>query len=179
MSISTKTGDNQETSTGSGQRVSKASGRVLVIGTADELAALIGVAKSMTRDTELKQHLHRIQNLLFIFIAEIADPARLKVKRFISLSDLKYLEELGAVIEPQLPKITQFIVYGEEVVSAYLDYARAVARRLERETVARAEEILPTEIILKVLNRLSDTLYLLARQQDQRNHTPLTYVSYA
>lgn len=158
--------------------MSKASARVRVIGTADELAALLGVAKSSSDDQELKAHIHRIQNLLFIFLAEIADPARLKVKRFVSETDLQFLELLGSSIEPTLPKITQFIVYGEERTSAYLDYARAVARRLERETVAASLEINPSAITLKVLNRLSDTLYLLARHNDHKKQTPLVWVSY-
>jgi cob(I)alamin adenosyltransferase len=178
MSVSTKSGDNKQTSTGSGRRVSKASPRIYIMGTADELCSIIGVAKAHTRDTELITNLERIQNLLMIFIAELADPAALKLMRKIQQKDLDFLEALGTQIEAKLPPINQFIIYGEDITSAHLDHARAVARRLERDAVGAPSDVEFSPVTLQILNRLSDTLYLLARNNSVQQKKPLVWVSY-
>ena len=56
----------------------------------------------------------------------------------------------------------EFVVPGQEPVSAFLDLARTVTRRAERSTVAIAAELDDTETV-RYLNRLSDLLFVLAR----------------
>lgn len=178
MSISTKTGDYTETSSGSGTRISKASPRLQLMGTTDELCAILGIAKSEGTDAGIKKNLHHIQNMLFVLIAELADPLKKKLKRQISPDDLSYLETLGTAIEKQLPRIDHFIVYGEDKVSAHLDFARAVARRLEREVIGARHVVEISGHVLKFLNRLSDTLYLLARLNDLKKNKKYREVRY-
>jgi len=50
--------------------------------------------------------------------------------------------------------------------SAALDIARTIARRAERRVVAlsRTDEISP--VLLRTLNRLSDFIYMLAREEE-------------
>jgi ATP:cob(I)alamin adenosyltransferase len=59
-----------------------------------------------------------------------------------------------------------FVVPGMTQGSAALDIARTIARRAERRVVAlsRTDEISP--VLLRTLNRLSDFIYMLAREEE-------------
>jgi cob(I)alamin adenosyltransferase len=66
-----------------------------------------------------------------------------------------------------LPSV--FIVPGSDPVSAGIDHARAVVRRAERHAVAAAEsgsEV--SSVVVCYLNRLSDLLFVLARDAATR-----------
>lgn len=55
----------------------------------------------------------------------------------------------------------QFIYPGGNEVAAWLDVARTVSRRLEREVVKYAKNNQVSPMILKYVNRLSDYLFVL------------------
>ena len=61
----------------------------------------------------------------------------------------------------------EFIVPGESRGSAFLDYARTVIRRAERQTVAmeRAGMLADGEVV-RYLNRLADLVFVLARYEE-------------
>ena len=61
----------------------------------------------------------------------------------------------------------EFIVPGESRGSAFLDYARTVIRRAERQTVAmdRAGMLTDGEVV-RYLNRLADLIFVLARYEE-------------
>ncbi|HEV3399569.1 MAG TPA: ATP:cob(I)alamin adenosyltransferase, partial [Actinomycetes bacterium] len=65
----------------------------------------------------------------------------------------------------------QFIVPGESRGSAFLDYARTVIRRAERQTVAMARAGMLADgaeenQIVRYLNRLADLIFVLARYEE-------------
>jgi cob(I)alamin adenosyltransferase len=65
----------------------------------------------------------------------------------------------------------QFIVPGESRGSAFLDYARTVIRRAERQTVAMERDGLLADgagenHVLRYLNRLADLVFVLARYEE-------------
>ncbi|MBI4558641.1 MAG: ATP:cob(I)alamin adenosyltransferase [Candidatus Hydrogenedentes bacterium] len=63
------------------------------------------------------------------------------------------------------------------MVSAHADVACTVARRLER-SVVRLKELMPTfeaTHVLVFLNRLSDYLFILARDLEQGRYSTLDY----
>ena len=63
----------------------------------------------------------------------------------------------------------EFIVPGESRGSAFLDYARTVIRRAERQTVAmdRAGMLADGENqVVRYLNRLADLVFVLARYEE-------------
>ncbi len=145
--IYTKTGDKGETGTMVGRMV-KSDQLAAAIGSIDELNSWIGLCRSQPHfDKELKQ----IQNNLFIIGSILAGS---KAQGFKG-SEVTKLERLIDKLEAKLPKINNFVY-----PIGYLQVARSVARRAEREVVALE---IKTNNILKYLNRLSDALFVLAR----------------
>ncbi len=164
MSIYTKRGDGGQTDLIGGARVSKADVRVACCGDVDELCAALGLAKSLTDRPDLRETIEGIQKDLFPLAAELAggDPARgLTCAHTAALEQL--IDRTGA------GEWRGFTLPGADPVSAALHLARAVARRLERELAARVEAGRPVrEEIKSYVNRLSDALYALARQAEEK-----------
>lgn len=168
MRIYTRTGDKGETTLIGGYRVSKASSRIRAYGSVDELSCVLGIVISQLDEGEIKDWLLAIQNELHIVCADLANPDPAQVGPKIAASHVVGLEHLCDRIDAGLPKLKQFILPGGAFAASLLHFARAVARRAERETVALAaeEEINPEAI--RYLNRLSDLLFLLARLINHR-----------
>ena len=86
---------------------------------------------------------------------------------------IKKMEERIGEIEKSLPPIKTFFIPGANKESAWLDYARTVARRCERRVVA----LVPKDpaLTLKYLNRLSDALFVMARYENHQKGLPDIY----
>ena len=67
-----------------------------------------------------------------------------------------------------LPPLQAFLLPGGVPAAAFLHLARTVCRRAERATVslARREKVDP--LVVAYLNRLSDLLFVLAREANHR-----------
>ncbi len=174
MKIYTKTGDTGETSLYGGERVPKNDLRLEVYGTLDELNACLGLALTKEGAKEYQSIILDIQNDLFAVGSELASlgkptPANLKL-----LSDdaLIKLEQMMDELTKTLPPLTNFILPGGTALAAYLHLARTVCRRAERVCVKlnQVQKIRP--LIMCYLNRLSDFLFLLARQINHQTVTP-------
>jgi len=74
-----------------------------------------------------------------------------------------------------MPKLKNFILPGGRTGSL-LHYARTVARRAERRTVALAEKEKVMEDILVYINRLSDLLFTFARYINHKEKTNRDYL---
>ena len=101
------------------------------------------------------------QQNLFIVGSEVAG-----AEKVITEAKVKKVETIIASIEKELPEIKTFRIAGGTSLSAHLDYARAVARRLERKVIVACEEdkeVKVGEHARQFLNRLSSLLYALAR----------------
>jgi cob(I)alamin adenosyltransferase len=169
MVIYTKRGDMGETSTfdvNSAQRarVSKDSLKVEALGSIDELKSFLGVVKSFSEDRSLQAILDEIQRNL-LTIGSITAGSKLK---FLG-SKTKELEKIIDELEGKLPVLKNFIVPGGTNKSGLLQYARSLSRRVERRVVAlsKVEKVRPQ--VLTYLNRLSDTLFMLARDANYKN----------
>jgi len=89
---------------------------------------------------------------------------------------LQQLENLSSDIEKELELPRKFVLYGQTETSAYLDIARAVIRRAERRLVELNQvEELDNKTILAYMNRMSDTLFLLARFEELKNNVPFLF----
>ncbi len=168
MSIATKTGDDGNTGLFGGRRVAKDDVRIEAYGTVDELNALLGVVRAQGLPQALDAMLARIQCELFDLGAELATPREdnphaHKVPPF-PLSAVDGLDLDLRTLEDRVPPLTAFILPGGHQVAASLQLARTVCRRAERRTVtlARVERVSGTG--LKYLNRLSDLLFMMARE---------------
>jgi len=172
--IFTKTGDNGRTSLLSGERVDKADCRLEAYGSVDELNSILGalIAALSQNHTALINELHVIQTDLFDLSAWLAaTPGSQVLERLRTFSDdrVVYLEEHIDPMWAQLPRLNRFIQPGGHAAAAWAHVARAVARRVERQTVrlmATGEYAALSAVdhtILRYLNRLSDYLFVLAR----------------
>ncbi|AOT71340.1 cob(I)yrinic acid a,c-diamide adenosyltransferase [Geosporobacter ferrireducens] len=165
--IYTKAGDSGETGLLGGSRILKDDIKVSCYGTIDEANSMIGVAYSITCHQEIKEILRGIQKKLFILGAELAsDPkGRNSLREKVSKEDIQQLESIiDKYIEINGP-LNEFLIPGETTGSSLLHVARTIVRRAERQTVSlnRTEPV--REEVLKYMNRLSDTLFMLAREE--------------
>ena len=173
MSIVTKTGDQGSTALMYGHRVSKCSPRVEACGTVDELNAALGLARATAPDQAARDRLARIQKDLITLMGELAtlpeDQARYHKDGFPQLASAATarLEKEVKQIEGRQPGRRGWATPGAGLHAAALDMARTVCRRAERRVCALKEagELQNPESIV-FLNRLSDLLWLLAREAE-------------
>ena len=168
--VYTRTGDKGGTGLFGGTRVEKQSPRVEAYGTLDEANSTIGLAKTRVADPEFRTHLHDIQQRLFTVAAELAsdDAGAAQLDNLVGNIDVEALERLIDRCLAETGPQRQFVVPGRDEVSAGLHIARTLVRRAERR-VLTARESSPVRIeVIMYLNRLSDTLYALARVFEER-----------
>lgn len=168
MDIYTKNGDKGKTSLYDGKRLFKDDIRVESYGTTDELISFIGLAKHYVEDETIYMILEDIQNKLFTITTNLATLDKEKIKFNIKDSDIKKLEETVDIYMGRLNTPSGFIVPGSNKKSAYIHVARTICRRVERRiiTLSKGEEVDP--LIIKYINRLSDTLYAVGRYLEEK-----------
>lgn len=170
MRIYTGTGDDGSTGRWLGGRVAKTDAVVLACGDVDELVALLGVARAAGTDPELASVLLRLQRELFVLGADLSvnPDHRDRLEPGTSLLTEENVAGLEQLIDDRVaahPLRPVFIVPGATLLSAHLDHARTVARRAERATLAARDAGAPvSDAVARYLNRLSDLLFVLARQ---------------
>lgn len=164
--IYTKGGDKGETSLLGGTRVAKSHERVEAYGNLDELNSFLGLIRDQDINPHYKAILIRIQENLFVAEALIArDPEKqTRVLPMLSDDEIKLLENEIDTMNSELPELTNFIIPGGHPVVSQCHIARTVCRRAERSLI-RLNQISPLEdIIIRLINRLSDYLFVLARK---------------
>lgn len=169
--IYTKTGDKGTTSLIGGTKVSKSHIRIESYGTVDELNSWIGVVRDHIAHTGLKEELKEIQDRLFTIGSSLAcDPereTRLKIPD-LHQADIASLEKAMDRMTEALPEMKAFVLPGGHPAVSFAHVARCVCRRAERICVALQDEGMEIEaLVLQYLNRLSDYLFVLARQVGQ------------
>jgi len=161
LSVSTKSGDGGQSGLITGERLPKNHPVFGVVGTLDELNSWLGlvVTRLQTEFEEYGNQIESIQETLFYVGAECAGSKVVKLQQ----DDLKKLETWSTDIQAQMAGNwhAQFVLPGGTELGAYLDLARSVCRRCEREVVGLSQQKQIRELILQYLNRLSDYLYVL------------------
>ncbi|WP_462410564.1 cob(I)yrinic acid a,c-diamide adenosyltransferase [Neobacillus sp. Marseille-QA0830] len=167
MSIYTKQGDRGETGLLGGSRIAKDSKKVSCYGTLDEANASLGVAYSLIEKDELKTIIKEIQKQLFVVGAELAsdDKGADLLKNKVGQKEIARFEQIIDSYEEKLGKIHEFIIPGETTASAALHLSRSIIRRAERLIVELSKETAVRYEIIQYVNRLSDTLFMLARAE--------------
>jgi cob(I)alamin adenosyltransferase len=166
-------GDRGATSLADGTRVSKSTARVAALGAVDELNAALGVVRTATMPESLRDLLASLQRDLLALGANLARPltsaagASAEKARW-SEERVKCLDRLLAAGEARLAELRSFILPGGSPSAAALQWARTVCRRAERAVVALETEEALDPTALSYLNRLSDLLFALAREENQR-----------
>lgn len=177
-SIATRTGDDGSTSLLYGQRVSKSHPQIEAIGAFDELNVAVGAIKPLLgrekRDLAIGELLLAVQQALVSLMGELAcaegDATRYAESKFAKLSseDVARLDDSIAALEARGLKFDGWATPGANARSAAFDLARVTARRAERRLVSlssNGRNFRP--LLFQFTNRLSDALWLLAREAEQ------------
>ena len=173
MSIVTKTGDEGETSLMYGRRLPKNNPRSEAYGSVDELTSALGLARASCEDKFVTEQILAVQKDLINVMGELStlpEDRQRYAKDGFQIIDAKMVDRVGAVIvdlekdKSLFPK--DWVIPGENAVSAALDLARAICRRAERHVSALND---PNPEILRYLNRLSDFCWILARLIEARH----------
>jgi cob(I)alamin adenosyltransferase len=167
--VYTRAGDDGTTGLLYGGRVPKDSALPRAYGAVDEAQAVLGLVRAESgKGSELDDALVHIMRDLWVLMAELATlpENRQKLvddKTRVTASMVEKLEHLIDSLDEHFEPPTDFVVPGQNKVSALLDVGRTVARRAERHSLAAAP---PPSQACPYLNRLSDLLWTLARWQE-------------
>lgn len=168
--IYTRTGDDGTTGLAGGSRVSKSDLIFVVMGDVDELNAHIGMilaqingltAEKVEAFTTISISLSTVQHLLFNVGGELAMPEYIGI----SEAHISWLESEIDAFNEELPALKDFILPAGSTLVSQIHIARTVCRRAERQAVnlqLNNKEAISANA-LKLLNRLSDWLFVLSR----------------
>ena len=152
--VTTRRGDQGETSLADGTAVAKSDPRMHTIGAVDELNSFVGLlVTTLDNDHQLRSLTVRLQQELFDLGAHLATSGATP------MPGLEWLEEAVTELNGQLPPLTEFVIPGGTHGAALAHVCRTVCRRAERHcwSVTDAAEV------GRYLNRLSDLLFVMAR----------------
>jgi cob(I)alamin adenosyltransferase len=162
--IYTRGGDRGETSLGDGSRTSKLDPRIRAYGVVDELNSQLGVVLAGDLPVELRPPLERLQNRLFDVGADLSVPWNGPDDRLRTTQEMvDVLESLCDEHNADLPELRSFVLPGGTETAAHLHVARTVARRAE--LAALEADVNPLARVY--LNRVSDLLFILAREANR------------
>ena len=169
VKLYTGKGDDGTTGLLYGGRVRKDSPGIEANGAVDEAQASIGLARAeVARDSEVDVLLVRVERDLWVLMAELATLPENRHKLVpgtsrVSPEMLQSLEETVDGLGERFHLPAEFVIPGQDRLSALLDVARTVVRRAERLTLG---VVPPDSFAVPYLNRLSTLLWVMARWQE-------------
>jgi cob(I)alamin adenosyltransferase len=159
--VSTGRGDDGTTTLLGSGRMGKDDPRIAALGDIDEASSFLGLARAEA-EGNVKSLLLEVQRLLYRIMGDLAMP---KEENVVGEGDLTFLDSTLEEwrTKTEIPK--EFVVPGESRLGALLDVARSVVRRAERSLVAAGYGG-EHPYALRATNRLSDVLFIVARNAD-------------
>lgn len=183
--VTSKRGDTGETTTLGGDDVAKSHPVIECTGCVDELRAHIALARHMVLrqrpdDAESAEFLLWLMHCCFSIGSQCSDPRNVHPeyrKVDLNAAHVERLEAFQQMIEDDVKLPKQFIVSASNELAAHVDIVTTLARRLERAIVRLkdAERAFDCATIIVFVNRLSDTLYMLARKFDGGAYQTVDY----
>jgi len=176
VKIYTRKGDDGTTGLYYGGRVRKDAAPIAVNGDVDEAQAVLGLARAEAdAGSELDGILLDLERDLWVLMAEVATAPENRLKlvagsTLVTDDMVRALELRIDALNERFEMPSEFVVPGENRVSAALDVARTVVRRAERAFTGSS--LAPSSAGSHVgpyLNRLSDLLWTMARWQEGRH----------
>lgn len=159
MAIYTKTGDKGMTSLANGERVLKSDLRIDTYGVCDELNSWIGYLRaSMTNSSMLEEQCFQMQwmqNKLFNLGALLSKAPG----DWVIAEDVLKIEHWIDAMQQELPAQRSFVLPAGSEAVCRCHLCRTVCRRLERKMILLGVE----GDALKIVNRMSDYLFVLSR----------------
>ena len=170
-------GDKGKTSILGGKEVWKDNSIIKSIGAIDELNTLLGLCYEKAKNKQVKEQLNKIQKELFIVGSYLSGYA-IGTSKNIPESRIKEIEKIIKELMP-LHKKPRFILPRGTESALFLQLARAVCRRAERNiitTIKEEGEKPGCWGLVKYINRLSDLLYYFALLENKEAGIEETYV---
>ncbi len=164
--VTTGTGDTGYTGLLGEQRVPKYDARPDTFGTVDEATSALGLARAMAQDSKVKEIIYRIQQELYLLMAELATPPENyeKMGFRMTVEHVQRLEQVEENLKREVEIPNKFIIPGDTLDGAALDLARTIIRRAERMAVKLLHDgVIENGEVVRYLNRLSDLVFILAR----------------
>ncbi len=164
--VTTGTGDTGYTGLIGEQRVPKYDPRPDTFGTADEATSALGLARAVAKDQKVKGMIYRIQQELYLLMAELATPPENyeKMGFRMTVEHVHRLEQDEEALKREVEIPNKFIIPGDTLDGAALDLARTIIRRAERMAVKLLHDgIIANKEVVVYLNRLSDLVFIMAR----------------
>ena len=183
--VTSKRGDQGETTTLGGDDVPKSHPIIECCGYVDELRAHIAlvrqqVAATRPKDAESADFLLWLLHCCFAIGSHCSDPRNAHPEyRQVDLgpTHIDKLEAFQQRLEEAVTLPRKFIVSASNPLAAQTDVLTTYVRRLERAIVRlkESEPAFACADILVFVNRLSDTLYMLARYFDEGAYQTVDY----
>jgi len=137
-------------------------------GNVDEASSIMGLVRAEPASSpRTKQLILAAQRDLWILMGELAAAPGVAPPNRLAAERTAWLEAETDKLGQETPPLTQFVIPGDTMTSAWLDVARTVVRRAERRVAQLAhQDSLDNDVILPYLNRLSSLLFALARYEE-------------
>ena len=148
-----------------GVTMRKDDSRIYAYGSIDELSSILGYINSISKNKKLNKKLETIQKHLYLAGIDLQKPEKSNLTK----KQIKWIENEEEKLEKTLPKLKRFILPGGIETASLLHIARSVCRRCESNIVSITEKYKINENLIVYINRLSDFLFLLARNENFEN----------
>ncbi len=165
--VSTGRGDDGTTTLLGSGRMGKNDPRIVVLGDVDEASSFLGLARAEAGEGETGTLLLELQRLLYRVMGDVAMPREANA---VGEEDLRFVDDALSSWRERTGIPREFVVPGESRLGALLDVARSVVRRAERSLVA-AGFTGNHPYAVRVVNRISDLLFVVARGADGKVRT--------
>jgi len=141
--------------------------RIEAYGTLDELNSFVGHLRDQLTEEHIRKILLHVQENLFIAESLLATDDEVEISRELPNLLEEDVVELELEIDRMnliLPDLNSFILPGGHPMVSLCHVCRTVCRRGERLIIRLASETSVEPLLIKYINRLSDYLFVLARQ---------------
>jgi cob(I)alamin adenosyltransferase len=147
-------------------------------GDVDALVSMLGITKALVIEgsgggcgCRMIEEIEWIQRKLFVVGSEIATTNTSVLTKRITSIDLDILDANRTFLEGMIKLPKDFILPGNNSLSANLDMCRVLCRALERSVIKLTDNgMVNNDYLIPFMNRLSDYIYLLARQTESNNY---------
>lgn len=174
LMIKMHSGDDGKTNTLGEERLPKYDLRIETLGAIDEASSAIGLAKAQIENKEIRDTLTRIQRDLYHMMSEIAseDADNLGIQK-VDQENIDWLETIITSLQAKIKDPRGFIIPGDSISGAGLDFARVTVRRAERRlTHLYADVGVENQANLGYINRLSTVLFIFELYEHNLNREP-------
>lgn len=140
-----------------GKMTTKLDSRIAFFGATDELSCHLMKVRSLVENQDVKEEILTIVKTLSNVMGEVAGS-----KFKLSINEVKWIVSLVKKYEHNDGKLTQFVIPGQNVVSADIHIARCVARRAELAYAKVYKDHSGSDYIFEYLNKISSLLFAIA-----------------